>query len=118
MTVVQSARDAHDNAFCVGSGWLTPRARLDELGGFPQGSICEDLEISYALRGRGWRTLYLNEALADGPGARERAGVRQAARPLVYRHAAARLPADGAVPRPRPVAPRPPVLPGADRSTG
>ncbi len=25
MTVVQSARDAHDNAFCVGSGWLTAR---------------------------------------------------------------------------------------------
>ncbi len=66
MTVVQSARDAHENAFCVGSGWLTPRARLDELGGFPQGSICEDLEISYALRGRGWRTLFLNEALAHG----------------------------------------------------
>ncbi|HVS37809.1 MAG TPA: cellulose synthase catalytic subunit, partial [Gemmataceae bacterium] len=66
MTVVQSARDAHENAFCIGSGWLTPRARLLELGGFPQASICEDLEISYALRGRGWRTLYLNEALAHG----------------------------------------------------
>jgi cellulose synthase (UDP-forming) len=66
MTVVQPARDAQENAFCVGSGWLIARARLRELGGFPQGSICEDLEISYALRGRGWRTLYLNEALARG----------------------------------------------------
>jgi cellulose synthase (UDP-forming) len=66
MTVAQSARDAHENAFCVGSGWLVPRARLEEMGGFPQGSLCEDLEISYVLRGRGWRTLFLNETLAHG----------------------------------------------------
>ncbi|MDB5310624.1 MAG: putative Glycosyltransferase, the catalytic subunit of a cellulose synthase [Gemmataceae bacterium] len=66
MTMVQSARDAYGNAFCVGSGWVVPRARLAELGGFPQASICEDLEISYVLKGRGWRTLYLNEPLAVG----------------------------------------------------
>ena len=66
MTVVQSARDSHDNAFCVGSGWVVKRSCLDELGGFPQASICEDLEISYVLRGRGVRTLFLNEALAIG----------------------------------------------------
>ncbi len=83
MTVVQSARDAHENAFCVGSGWLVPRARLEELGGFPQASICEDLEISYVLRGRGWRTLFLNETLAHGLALGERPGVHQAARPMV-----------------------------------
>ncbi len=66
MTMTQSARDAYENAFCVGSGWLVPRARLAELGGFPQSSICEDLEISYVLKGRGWRTLFLNEPLAIG----------------------------------------------------
>ncbi len=66
MTVVQSARDSHDNAFCVGSGWVVKRSCLDDLGGFPQASICEDLEISYVLRGRGVRTLFLNEALAYG----------------------------------------------------
>jgi cellulose synthase (UDP-forming) len=42
------------------------RACLDELGGFPQDSICEDLEITYALLGNGYRTLYLNEPLAMG----------------------------------------------------
>lgn len=66
MTMAQSARDAYGNAFCVGSGWVVPRARLAELGGFPQASICEDLEISYVLKGRGWRTLFLNEKLAVG----------------------------------------------------
>jgi len=66
MTVVESARDAYSNAFCVGSGWLVPRARLRELGGFPQESICEDLEVSYALLARGYRTLFLNERLCQG----------------------------------------------------
>jgi cellulose synthase (UDP-forming) len=66
MNVVQSGRDAYENAFCVGSGWLVKRACLEDMGGFPQGSICEDLEISYVLRGRGLRTLFLNEPLAVG----------------------------------------------------
>ena len=66
MTVVQSAREGFGNAFCIGSGWLVRRSALDELGGFPQDSICEDLEISYALKGRGLKTLYLNEPLAFG----------------------------------------------------
>ncbi len=66
MTIVQAAREAHGNAFCVGSGWVVRRACLDELGGFPQESICEDLEITYALLSKGYRTLYLNEPLAVG----------------------------------------------------
>ena len=66
MTMSQSARDAYGNAFCVGSGWIVPRVRLAELGGFPQASICEDLEISYVLKARGWNTLFLNEPLAVG----------------------------------------------------
>ena len=66
MTVAQSARDSWDNAFCVGSGWVVKRSCLEELGGFPQQTLCEDLEISYVLRGQGQRTLFLNEALAYG----------------------------------------------------
>ena len=66
MTVVESARDTYDNAFCVGSGWVVKRSCLEELGGFPQASICEDLEMSYVLRARGIRTLFLNEPLAYG----------------------------------------------------
>ena len=66
MTVVQSARDSYDNAFCVGSGWVVKRSSLQEVGGFPQESIAEDLEVSYVLRGHGIRTLFLNETLAVG----------------------------------------------------
>jgi cellulose synthase (UDP-forming) len=66
MTLGESARDSFGNAFCVGSGWVVRRSELVEMGGFPQSSICEDLEISYALLSRGKRTLHLNEALAYG----------------------------------------------------
>ena len=66
MTVAQPARDAHGNAFCVGTGFVVRRSCLDELGGFPQETICEDLELSYALLARGRRTLYLNEPLSHG----------------------------------------------------
>ncbi len=66
MRVAQPARESYGNAFCVGSNWIVPRIRLQELGGFPQESICEDLEITYVLKARGYRTLYLNETLALG----------------------------------------------------
>jgi cellulose synthase (UDP-forming) len=66
MTVTQPCRDAWGNAFCVGTGGVVSRSVLEKLGGFPRSTICEDLELSYALLGAGYRTLYLNEPLADG----------------------------------------------------
>jgi cellulose synthase (UDP-forming) len=66
MTVTQPCRDAWGNAFCIGTGCLVSRARLQRLGGFPRSTICEDLELSYALLAAGYRTLYLNEPLAYG----------------------------------------------------
>jgi cellulose synthase (UDP-forming) len=66
MTVTQPCRDAWGNAFCVGTGGVVSRAALEKLGGFPHCTICEDLELSYALRIIGYKTLYLNERLAHG----------------------------------------------------
>jgi cellulose synthase (UDP-forming) len=66
MTVTQPCRDAWGNAFCVGTGGVVSRAALQKLGGFPRSTICEDLELSYALRTVGYQTLYLNERLAHG----------------------------------------------------
>jgi cellulose synthase (UDP-forming) len=66
MTVTQPCRDAWGNAFCVGTGGVVSRAGLDKLGGFPHSTICEDLELSYALRTVGYQTLFLNEPLAYG----------------------------------------------------
>jgi cellulose synthase (UDP-forming) len=66
MAMVEACRDAHGNAFCVGSNWVVRRATVAELGGFAQQTMCEDLEMTYALKAKGYQTLFLNEALAWG----------------------------------------------------
>jgi cellulose synthase (UDP-forming) len=66
MTVTQPCRDAWDNAFCVGTGCVVSRRALEAIGGYPRNTICEDLELSYALRSAGYRTLFLSEPLAHG----------------------------------------------------
>lgn len=66
MTVTQPCRDARGNAFCVGTGFVVRRAALAALGGFASGSLSEDLQLSYALLGKGYRTVFLNEPLSDG----------------------------------------------------
>ena len=69
MCITQPSRDAWGNAFCTGTACLVSRRALRQLNpefGFPDTTICEDLELSYALLGIGYRTLYLNEPLASG----------------------------------------------------
>jgi len=69
MTIGEPSRDAWGNGFCTGTACVVSRraARLlDARWGFPEHTISEDLELSYALAGKGFRTLYLNEALASG----------------------------------------------------
>src|SRR5207245_3064526 len=58
--------DVGVNAVCVCTGCVGSRAALEKLGGLPRSTICEDLELSYALRTVGYQTLFLNEPLAYG----------------------------------------------------
>lgn len=64
--VIQPSRDVWDNAFCYGSNFVVRRACLDAIGGFPTQTICEDLFLSYVLKGKGWITRYHDEELALG----------------------------------------------------
>jgi len=64
--VALPARDAWDNALCVGSCWATRREIINELGGFPTDSIVEDVYFGYSLKSIGYNTVYLNEKLATG----------------------------------------------------
>jgi cellulose synthase (UDP-forming) len=50
----------------VGTGFVTKRAHIDSIGGFPESCMCEDFYTSYLLKAKGLRTLWLNEALAWG----------------------------------------------------
>ncbi|CCE01363.1 cellulose synthase catalytic subunit [Bradyrhizobium sp. STM 3809] len=64
--VFQPAKDAWGCAFCVGTSFVVRRERLTEIGGFPHAAISEDLNLTYTLLKRGFRTVWLNEPLSFG----------------------------------------------------
>ncbi|SCK27089.1 cellulose synthase (UDP-forming) [Variovorax sp. HW608] len=64
--VLQPAKDAADAAFCVGTSFIVRRDVITRLGGFPTGSVCEDIFTSLTLLRHGWVTRWLNERLSNG----------------------------------------------------
>lgn len=64
--IFQSAKDAWGCAFCVGTSFVVRRDRLDEIGGFPQQAISEDINLTYTMLAHGYRTYWLNEPLSFG----------------------------------------------------
>jgi cellulose synthase (UDP-forming) len=64
--IFQPAKDAWGAAFCVGTSFIVRRDLLDRLGGFPRGTIGEDLYLSYRLMQLGYTTRWLNEKLSVG----------------------------------------------------
>lgn len=64
--VLQPAKDAADVAFCVGTSFVIRRDAITEAGGFPTGSVCEDIYTTYTLMRFGWVTRWLNERLSNG----------------------------------------------------
>lgn len=49
----------------MGGNCAYRRAALERIGGFPAGSISEDIEVSLALAGSGGRTRFVHDAVAD-----------------------------------------------------
>ncbi|KAF5854209.1 hypothetical protein GGP41_006981, partial [Bipolaris sorokiniana] len=52
--------------WCTGSGWIMRRTALDQIGGFPDGSLTEDLLCGNLLLGKGWKAAYAMETLQWG----------------------------------------------------
>ena len=52
--------------FCVGTNVIFRRQALDEIGGLHTASNSEDIWTSLELHRRGWRSVFLREALARG----------------------------------------------------
>ena len=63
---VEIAKDMADLAWCTGSGWIMRRAALNSIGEFPVASITEDVYSSLLLQTKGWKILYIPEALQYG----------------------------------------------------
>jgi cellulose synthase (UDP-forming) len=65
---IARGKDGQDAMFCCGTNVVFKRAALDAVGGFPEGSVTEDFELSVKLHERGWRSAYVPEVLAQGLG--------------------------------------------------
>ncbi len=65
-SAVQKGLDFWNAAFFCGSAALLRRRCLEEIGGVSGMSITEDAETALALHARGYRSVYLNEALISG----------------------------------------------------
>ncbi|MBM7868517.1 glycosyltransferase [Heliobacterium gestii] len=66
MRVVQAGRDRHNAAMYIGSNTVFRRSALAAIGGFATGTITEDMATGMLLQAKGYRTIYLNEILAEG----------------------------------------------------
>jgi cellulose synthase (UDP-forming) len=64
--VVQKAWEAFDGAICVGSNAVYRRSALNKIGGTYQIDHSEDIWTGYLLKSIGFKTIYLNKALAFG----------------------------------------------------
>lgn len=64
--VGEPLKNAIDSAWCVGTGFVVRRSALDDIGGFPEESISEDILTSILLTAAGWKIVYVHEDLQWG----------------------------------------------------
>ncbi|MDO5735847.1 MAG: glycosyltransferase [Propionibacteriaceae bacterium] len=63
---IQPGRNEFNAAFCVGTNVLFRRKAVKEIGGMYTGSKSEDVWTSLLLHERGWKSLFIDQALAVG----------------------------------------------------
>jgi len=55
-------------AICCGTNFVMRRSALEEVGGWDEESICEDMSTSLQLHWNGWRSAYVRRAYSSGVG--------------------------------------------------
>lgn len=65
---IARGKDGLGAMFCAGTNVVFRREPLESVGGYPEGSVTEDFELSVQLHERGWRTRYVPEVLVKGLG--------------------------------------------------
>jgi cellulose synthase (UDP-forming) len=63
---MQAAKDSDNAAHSCGNGAVYRREALDDIGGFSEWGIVEDLHTSYQLHARGWASVYHPRPLTAG----------------------------------------------------
>ena len=65
---IARGKDGLGAMFCCGTNVVFRRQALDDVAGFPEQSLTEDFELSVRMHELGWRSVYVNEVLAQGLG--------------------------------------------------
>ena len=63
---IEPVRSAWDAVVCAGTSFVVRRTALEEIGGFVEEAISEDLVTGMVLASRGWSLRYLSEKLSAG----------------------------------------------------
>jgi len=63
---IEPVRSAWGAVVCAGTSFVVRRSALNQIGGFVEGAISEDLVTGMALAARGWQLRYLGEKLSAG----------------------------------------------------
>jgi len=64
--IIMRGKDRHNAAFFCGSCAVIRRKALEDIGGFAEGTVTEDLHTSVRLHAKGWKSVYHPEVLAYG----------------------------------------------------
>ena len=64
--VIQPAKDADNAAFSCGNGVIYRRDALEDIGGFSEWNLVEDLHTSFQLHSRGWQSVYVPRPVTTG----------------------------------------------------
>ncbi len=64
--VIQPAKDRDNAAFSCGNGVIYRREAIEDVGGFSEWNLVEDLHTSYLMHSRGWQSLYVPRPVTTG----------------------------------------------------
>lgn len=62
----QTGRDTFNALLCFGTSYIIRRKPLEDIGGIPTETLCEDWATSIELQAKGHKTYFLNEVLSSG----------------------------------------------------
>ena len=62
----QAGRDTFNALLCFGTSYIVRRDVLNEIGGIPTETLCEDWATSIRMQALGYKTLFLDEVLSTG----------------------------------------------------
>lgn len=63
---IMQGKDTTNSAFMCGTNMILRRSAIDEVGGMSEFSIAEDFLTSLLVHQKGWKSVYINEVLAEG----------------------------------------------------